>query len=354
MAPRAQWNGYLRLSLVSCAVSLYPVISPAERVSFRQVNRETGNRLRQQLVDTVTGTVVESHNRGRGYQVGEEQFLLVPDEDLREAQLESRSRPFTKSAPTDADEEPAPAAVQLPSKQAKRGRGRVAEDEPEPEPEEVKTASVPRPIIENTHTIELDRFVPSEEIDARYLLAPYYLAPRDEISLEAYSVFREAMAREGLVGMGRVVLANRERPLIVEPMGLGLRAFTLHYSHEVRPEMDYFADIRPLELPREVIDVTELILNTKREHFDPTHLEDRYRTVLVEKLREKTTKLPAKAPASRPSAQNVINLMDALKASLSAAKPPAPSKGRDATGKRSGRAQPSSAAPKNGRAKRTG
>ena len=226
-------------------------------------------------------------------------------------------------------------------------------EEAEPEAEQTKATPVPRPIIENTHTIELDRFVPREEIDARYLLAPYYLAPRDEISLEAYSVIREAMSHEGLVGMGRVVLSNRERPLIVEPMGLGLRAFTLHYAHEVRSEADYFADIRPLELPEEVVDVTQLILNTKREHFDPTYLEDRYRTVLVEKLREKSAKLPAKAQATRPSAQNVINLMDALKASLSAAKPPAPSKGRETSSKRTGSKQ-STTGPKASRTKRTG
>jgi DNA end-binding protein Ku len=121
----------------------------------------------------------------------------------------------------------------------------------------------------------------------------------------------------------------------------------------VRSETDYFGDIRPLELPEEVVDVTQLILNTKREHFDPTYLEDRYRTVLVEKLREKTAKLPAKAQATRPSAQNVINLMDALKASLSAAKPPAPSKARDASGKRGGRPQSNSAL-KAGRSKHTG
>jgi DNA end-binding protein Ku len=359
MAPRAQWNGYLRLSLVSCAVSLYPAISPAERVSFRQVNRETGNRLRQQLVDTVTGKVVESHNRGRGYQVGEEQFLVVRDEELKEAQLEARSRPFTRPMPTTEDEDAA-SAVKPPSKQPKGGRRKVEVDEPEPEAEEAepeaeqtKATPVPRPIIENTHTIELDRFVPREEIDARYLLAPYYLAPRDEISLEAYSVIREAMSHEGLVGIGRVVLSNRERPLIVEPMGLGLRAFTLHYAHEVRSEADYFADIPPLELPEEVVDVTQLILNTKREHFDPTYLEDRYRTVLVEKLREKSAKLPAKAQATRPSAQNVINLMDALKASLSAAKPPAPSKGRETSSKRTGSKQ-STTGPKASRTKRTG
>ncbi|HZY67558.1 MAG TPA: Ku protein [Devosia sp.] len=333
MAPRAQWNGFLRLSLVSCSVSLYPAISPAERVSFRQVNRETGNRLRQQLVDTVTGQVVDTAKRGRGYEVGGEQFVVIPDEDLRQAQLEARSRPFSQPAARAEEDEPEGEPIAPPARKSYKSAEHTAE-EPKPRPAEAnRPQPVPRPIIENTHTIELDRFIPREEIDARYLLAPYYIAPRDEISLEAYSVIREAMAHEGLVGMGRVVLANRERPLIVEPMGLGLRAFTLHYAHELRSEVDYFKDIRPLDLPQEVLDVTELILNTKREHFDPAYLEDRYRTLLVEKLREKTAAAPAKAATSRPSAQNVINLMDALKASLAQAKPPAPSKTRRSSAK---------------------
>src|SRR5215213_1427296 len=97
MAPRAQWNGYLRLSLVSCAVSLYPAITPAERIAFSHVNRETGNRLRQQLVDTVTGEVVESHNKGRGYEIGQDQFVVVPEEELKAAQQEARTRPFSEA-----------------------------------------------------------------------------------------------------------------------------------------------------------------------------------------------------------------------------------------------------------------
>src|SRR4051794_3155518 len=114
MAPRAQWNGYLRLSLVSCAVSLYPAVTPAERISFRPVNRETGNRLRQQLVDTVTGDVVEAQDRGKGYEVGQDQFVLVPDEDLKAAQQEARTRPFSEAPRAQAPE----AEVEPPAKPA--------------------------------------------------------------------------------------------------------------------------------------------------------------------------------------------------------------------------------------------
>jgi non-homologous end joining protein Ku len=326
MAPRAQWNGYLKLSLVSCPISLYPAISAAEKISFRQVNRETGNRLRQQLVDSVTGKIVDAQNLGRGYEVGENQYMVVQDEDLEAARREARTRPFTSAPAPGKRQAEAFEPADKPSLKLVGSRGRsqpIPQVEPEPPP-----VVTPRPIIENTHTIELDRFIPRDEIDPRYLLTPYYVAPRDQVGLEAFAVIREAMSKQDLVGMGRVVIANRERPVIVEPMGLGLRAFTLHYAHEVRPEADYFADIPQLDLPADVLEVSEMILNSKREHFDPGYLEDRYRSVLVEKLREKQARLPLKATTLTPAAQNVVNLMEALKASLAASKPPAPSKSR--------------------------
>jgi DNA end-binding protein Ku len=183
---------------------------PAERISFRQVNRETGNRLRQQLVDTVTGDIVESPDRGRGYEVGPDQLVVVPDEDLRTARQEARTRPFSDTVKSE-QEPPSKPSLKLVD-------NRRQAEPPEPEPEPV-AAPIPRPIVENTHIIELDRFIASEEVDARYLLAPYYIVPRDDSGLEAFAVIREAMAAQGLVGMGRVVLTNRERPLIVEPMG---------------------------------------------------------------------------------------------------------------------------------------
>ncbi len=117
--------------------------------------------------------------------------------------------------------------------------------------------------------------------------------------------------------MGRVVLANRERPIIVEPMGRGLRGITLRYAHEVRSEMEYLADIPKIALPDEMLQITKHILDTKLADFDPAYLEDRYRTVLAEKLREKKAQMPAQGlPAASPSPQNVINLMDALRRSV--------------------------------------
>src|SRR3954454_19380617 len=316
MAPRAHWKGFLKLSLVSCPIALYRATTAAEKVSFRQVNRETGNRLRQQLVDTVTGEVVASHNKGRGYEVGENDFLIVENEELKAAEQEARVRPFSAIlTPTEP--------TQLPREQPRKPSAplKLAEPEHDEEPSIVPAAPPPRPIVENTRTIELDRFVQRGQIDAVYYDKPYYVVPRDGVGQERFAVIRDAMAAKGLVGLGRVVLANRERPILVEPMGNGLRGITLRYTHEVRDHAEYFSDVPQLTLPDEMLRITEHILETKTQDFDPAYLEDRYRTVLVEKLREKHAQKPARDLSPARSAQNVINLMDALKRSLAATRP---------------------------------
>ena len=218
MAPRSHWKGFLKLSLVSCPIALYPAISAAEKVSFRQVNRETGNRLRQQLVDAVTGEVVGSQNKGRGYEVGEKDFLVVENEELEAAQQQARVRPFS-TAPTQPEAMPprrdVPTKPTVPAKLPRAER--------EEAPPIVPPSAPPRPIIENTRTIELDRFVDPNQIDAVYYNAPYFIVPRDAVGQEAFAVIRDAMAAKGLVGIGRVVLSNRERPILIEPRGSGLR-----------------------------------------------------------------------------------------------------------------------------------
>jgi len=329
MAPRAHWKGFLKLSLVSCPIALYPAITPAEKISFRQVNRETGHRLRQQLVDAVTGEVVASHNKGRGYQVGENDFLLVENEELQSAQQEARERPFS-AAPASAPS-PQPTGETQPSSPPtrvappnSRAPLRLAEPVREEAPTIVPPPVLPRPIIENTRTIELDRFVRPKQIDAAYYNTPYFIVPRDAVGQEAFAVIRDAMADKKLVGLGRIVLSNRERPILIEPMGNGLRGITLRYEHEVREATEYFAEIAKLDLPDEMLQITEHILDTKTEDFDPAYLEDRYRTVLVEKLREKQAGRPLSRIASPPSRENVVNLMDALKRSLAKERPAAP------------------------------
>jgi Ku protein len=315
MAARSHWKGYLKLSLVSCPIALYPAISAAERISFRNVNRRTGNRLRQQLVDTVTGQVVDTDDKGRGYEVGENQFLLLQDEELEAARDAARAGPYSASPATPAlpgiDWPLVKAGAASPPKERSRTL-------PEEKPDEIiaATPAAPPVRVENNRTIVIERFFPCAQIDTRYLDTPYYIAPREEVAQEAFAVIREAMRGKEVVGMGHVVLSKRERPIIIQPMGNGLSGTTLRYTHEVRSETNVFAEIPALTLPDDIMQVAERILETKLADFDPAFLEDRYRTVLLAKLREKRAELPKKAGIAAPSRQNVIDLMEVLKRSL--------------------------------------
>ena len=261
MAPRPNWKGYLRLSLVSCPIALYPATSAMERVSFRQVNRQTGNRLQQQLVDSVTGEPVNSENKGRGYEIGKDQFLIVEDEELK--------------------------AIQ----------------------------------VEGTHTIDIDSFVPRDQIDKRYLDSPYYIAPTDKIGQEVFAVIREAMRDKKMVGIGRVVIARRERPIMLESFGKGILGTTLRYSYEVRDAESYFEDVADIKLSDEIRELAVHILETKRADFAPANFEDRYETALVAMLHSKQAGMPIKAEASAARPANVVNLLDALRRSIAAEKP---------------------------------
>jgi len=264
MAPsRPFWKGYLKLSLVSCPIAMFPASSSSERVSFRQINKRTGNRLKQQLVDSVTGDVVDPAQKGRGYEIGRNQYMPVEDEELEALRLES------------------------------------------------------------THTIDIEKFVPWSEIDERYLDSPYYLVPEDKVGQDAFAVIREAMARKNMVGLGRVVISRRERIIVLEPFDKGLMATTLHYAYEIRNAAEYFDDIPSMKLPDEMIELAEHILETKAGHFDATEFEDRYETAVIEMLKRKQAGLP---PAEQPEAAaptNVVNLMDALRRSVEGEKPTA-------------------------------
>jgi DNA end-binding protein Ku len=229
---RPFWKGYLKLSLVSCPIAMFPASSSSERVSFRQINKSTGNRLKQQLVDSETGDVVESADKGRGYEIGRNQYLPVEDEELEAPRLES------------------------------------------------------------THTIDIEKFVPRSEIDERYLDSPYYLAPTDNVGQDAFAVIREAMKRKNMVGLGRAVISRRERIVMLEPFDKGMMATTLRYAYEVRDAAEYFDDIPSIKLPGEMVELAEHILDTKAGHFNATEFEDRYETAVVEMLKRKQAGLP--------------------------------------------------------------
>ena len=255
-APRAYWKGYLKLSLVTCPVALYPASSQSEKTRFHQINRKTGNRLRQQMVDEKTGRVVEGDNKGRGYELK---------------------------------------------------RGRYVEIEPE-ELEAVEVGS--------TRAIDIDKFVPEEEIDKRYYERPYYIVPDDKSGEEAFAVIRDAMKDKGRVALARIVFANREHILAVEPWGKGMLGTTLRYDYEIRDEKKFFKGIPSLRLKKDMVELAGHILDRKAGHFDPDEFKDEYELALRKLVKRKAAGHTIEAPEEQPAPTNVINLMDALRDSM--------------------------------------
>ena len=256
MAPRAYWKGYLKLSLVSCPIALNPATSSSERVSFRQINKKTGHRLRQQMIDDETHEPVASENRGKGFEVAKNEYLLIEDAELEALEVESN------------------------------------------------------------HTIDIDTFVPAAQIDKRFYDSPYYIVPSDSVGQEAFAVIRDAMKGKGMVALGRIVVSKRERVIALEPYEKGLIGTTLHYPYEVRASADYFDDIPEVKVQDEMLKLAEHILATKTGDFDPTQFKDRYEEAVVELIRKKRENIPIKTEKEAPAAPNVINLMDALRRSV--------------------------------------
>lgn len=254
MAPRPNWKGFLKLSLVSCAVALYSATSTSQRILFNIINRKTGNRIRNDVVDAETGQPVEPEDRVKGYQVDKGQYVLVEDDELDNVALES------------------------------------------------------------THSIDIEEFVPVSEVDRIYLDESYYIVPQDDVAEEAFAVIREAMRKEDLAGLARVVIYRCEHLLLLRPRGKGLLATTLRYKTEVRDEHEYFDDIPNVNVPADMVKLATHILESKKGHFDPDKFEDRYETALNALIKAKRAgKAPPVLAEPRPS--NVINLMDALRRS---------------------------------------
>jgi DNA end-binding protein Ku len=259
MAPRPSWKGYLKLSLVSCAVALYPATTTSERVSFRTLNRATGNRVRRQFVDEASGEAVETEDQVKGFEVAKNEFLTIEDDEIKSVQIESN------------------------------------------------------------HTIDIERFVPRSQIDELYYDTPYYIAPTDRVGEEAFAVIREAMRSEKMVGIGRVVLFRRERLVMLEPRGKGLVGVSLHYNNEVHQAGGYFDEIPDVDIPAEMADLAKHIIKKMTGKFNPSEFEDRYENALIELIRAKQKGTPVKPKPTHRQA-NVINLMDALRRSVDADK----------------------------------
>jgi DNA end-binding protein Ku len=261
MAPRPNWKGYLKLSLVSCSVALYSATTTSDRIRFNILNRKTGNRVHNVVVDAETEEPVEQNDRVKGYQYTKGKYIELEDEELDEVALES------------------------------------------------------------THTIDIDSFVPRDEVDELYLDESYYIVPNEKVATEAFAVIREAMHTENLVGIARVVLYRRERLLMLQPRGKGMMATALRYKNEVRDEKQYFSDIPAIKVPPDMLDLAVHILKSKQTHFDPDKFEDRYEHALKELIKAKQHGKPPPKPAEPPPS-NVINLMDALRRSVGAEKAP--------------------------------
>jgi len=268
MAPRANWKGFLRLSLVTCPVALYPATSESEKVSFNQLNRKTGHRIKYAKVDADTGEEVANEDIVKGYKVDTDTFVEVTKEELDNVALES------------------------------------------------------------TRTIEIDEFVDRSEIDPRYLIRPYYLRPDGKVGHDAFAVIRETIREMNKVAIGRVVLTNREHIIALDAMNKGLIGTLLRYPYEVRDPKEYFDDIQDVKVTKDMLDLAKHIVNQKAGHFEPGKFEDQYETALVDLINQKRAGKPIIAK-ERPRGENVVDLMDALRKSLGvagSAKEPKPAK----------------------------
>jgi len=255
-ARRAYWKGYLKLSLVTCPVALYPASSQAEKTHFHQINRKTGHRLRQQMVDEVTGKAVEKGEKSRGYELSKGKYVEI-------------------------------------------------------EPEEIKAIQV-----ESTHTLDIEKFVPVDEIDRRYLDRPYYIVPDGKAGEEAFAVIRDAMKDKGRVALAKIVLTNRQHIMAIEPMGKILLGTLLRYDYEVRDEKELARSLPSPRIPTEMLSLASHILDTKAGHFDPSEFKDEFETELKKLVKRKAAGKPIEyeGPAERPS--NVVDLMEALRQSV--------------------------------------
>ncbi|MCC8962485.1 Ku protein [Bradyrhizobium sp. Pear76] len=258
MAPRANWKGFLRLSLVTCPVALYPATSESEKISFNQLNRQTGHRIKYLKVDSDTGEEVPNEDIVKGYALDKGTFIEVSKEELENVALES------------------------------------------------------------TRTIDIDEFVDKTDIDPRYLIRPYYIRPDGKVGHDAFAVIRETIREMDKVAIGRVVLTNREHIIALEPMDKGLVATLLRYPYEVRDPKEYFDEIQDVKVTKDMLDLAKHIVNQKSGTFEPEKFEDHYETALIDLINQKRAGKPI-TPKERPAEGNVVDLMEALRRSVGGA-----------------------------------
>ncbi|NNH81590.1 Ku protein [Rhizobium laguerreae] len=261
MAPRYYWKGYLKLSLVTCPVAMTPATSESEKVRFHTLNRDTGNRVVSQYVDSVTGKPVKSENEAKGYARGENDYVILTEDDL----------------------------------------DRVA--------------------LDTVKTIDIEKFVPANSIEWVYLEKPHYLMPDDAVGNEAFAVIRDAMKADKVVGVSKLVMGRRERAVILEPRDEGIVLWSLRFGDEVRPEEGYFEDIEAQADP-DLVPLVQKLIKQKSARWSTNMVSDPIQTSLLKLIEEKKKllkpKKAAKGKAVPTPASNVVNIMDALKKSIQA------------------------------------
>jgi DNA end-binding protein Ku len=261
MAPRTFWKGYLKLSLVTCAVAMTPATTEGEKIRFHTINSETGNRVRSRYVDEETGKPIDEDDEVKGYETEEGKYILLEDDEI--------------------------AAVGL----------------------------------DSTRTIDIEKFVPADSIEWLWYDKPHYLIPDDDVALEAFSVIRDAMQATETVGISRLVLYRRERAVLLESRGKGIVLWTLRFGDEVRDPADYFDDIGTAKPEAKLVSLISTLIDDLSEEWKPALVKDPVQERLMEIIdakRKKKGKKPAKPREETPEPPaNVVSIMDALKRSIS-------------------------------------
>lgn len=259
MAPRANWKGRIRIGEIAFGVALYTAATTSDRVALHMINRATGNRLKNELVDAETGKPVEKDAEVMGYELDSGDHVLLDPEEL--------------------------------------------------------SGLVPA----SDKTLEIDSFLPCRNIDTLYFDRPYYLAPSDPASAEAFAVLRDGMDRQNVAALARTVLFRRLRTVMIRPHGAGFIANTLNFDYQVRSAERAFADIPDLKIEGEMLDLAEHIISTKLGDFDPAAFDDRYEAALADLVRAKLEGRPI-PKRTEPARDKVVDLMAALRESAKAGK----------------------------------
>jgi DNA end-binding protein Ku len=264
MATRPTWQGYLRLSLVSCPVALYTATARTSDVSFNMLHKETMNRIKMIPTDPETGPVDRS-DIVKGYEIEKGHYVVVTDEEIKNVRLET------------------------------------------------------------TRTLDIERFVDATDIDRLYWNDPYFLTPDGDMAVEAFSVIRLAMEKAGKIALGRLVMHQRERLMALEPREKGILAYSLRSNREVKDAHEVFGHIPAAKAPAEMVEIAAKIIDQQSGPFDPSKFNDRYEDALRKLIKEKEKGHGVKK-VEEPKEAEVIDLMEALKRSLGGERRKAPAR----------------------------